>query len=54
MSTGSRVSWNEKRSIKEQYLNKMTAAEKKVIEDLQKTTGRSLSTVRRAVFGTLG
>lgn len=54
MSTGTRVSFNEKESIREAYDRAMTAAEQKVIDKIMKSTGRSLSTVRRAVYRTLG
>ena len=54
MSTGTRVSFNEKESIRESYDREMAAAEKKIIDKLMKSTGRSLSTIRRAVYYTLG
>ena len=49
-----RVSYAEKNLIREKFETMMRLAEQDVVRDIMKDTGRSLSTVRRAVYRTLG
>ena len=50
----SRVTYAEKELIREKFETMMRLAEQDVVQDIMKDTGRSLSTVRRAVYRTLG
>ncbi len=54
MPSKTKVSFHEKEDIRAKYETMMRIAEQDVLKDIMKDTGRSLSTVRRAVYRTLG